>query len=284
MTVFVICLPGLTGKHKSPLPSILPIPRRIPNAIRHQMEYDEIVSHISSESTRIISIYGAPGCGKSSVANTVARDLHSPELPVYFLSVQGLRSKAELTSKLLSVVEQSASNDESLTSSLSVDVQVFQQFTKFSDRCVLVLDNADELLGSGLSNVKAEVMELLEELLMRNRNLTLVVPTLETLECLNLLSHDLKAVRIGPLDEALNLELANVSDSIKTTRSCISDGIVEQNIAQLRMSLDEFTECLNKSLLKIRGLPGIVNVLLLTFTTFRRYMFAKFTELYFLRL
>jgi len=215
----------------------------------------------------------------------VARDLHSPELPVYFLSVQGLRSKAELTSKLLSVVKQPTSNDESLTSSLSVDEQVFQQFTKFSDRCVLVLDNADELLGSGLSNVKAEVMELLEELLMRNRNLTLVVTTLETLECLNLLFQDLKAVRIGPLDEALKLKLANVSDSIKTMRSCISDGIVEQmNIAQLSMSLDEFTECLNNSLLKIRSLPGIVNVLLLTFTTFRRYMFAKFTELYFLRL
>jgi len=122
---------------------------------------------------------------------------------------------------------------------------------------VLVLDNADDLLGSGLLSVKEEVVELLEELLMRNRNLTLVVTTLESLEFLNLLSQDLKAVRSGPLDEALKLELASISDSVKTLKLCISsDGLAEKmNIAQLSMSLDECTECLNKSLLNIRGLP-----------------------------
>ena len=262
----------------------------VSNFVGRQKECDEFISHITPESTRIVSICGQPGCGKSSVAVAVAHDLQSQRLPVYYLSLRRVRTKAELTSKLLSLVKQPASNDETLTSSLSVDEQVFQRFTEFSDRCVLVLDNADDLLGSGLPSVKEEVVELLEELLIRNRNLTLVVTTLESLESLNLLSQDLKAVRIGPLDEALKLELASISDSVKTLRLCISsDGLAEKPAEKLilmsiAVSLDECTESFNNTLLKIRGLPGNVNVLLLTFTTFCGYMFAKFTELYFVRL
>jgi len=278
----------LSEDMRSSLPTTS-VPPMVYNFVCRQKECDEIISHITSESTRIVSIFGQPGCEKSSVAIAVAHDLQSQRLPVYYLSLRGVRTKSELTSKLLSLVKQPASNDESLTSSLSVDEQGFQRFTEFSDRCVLVLDNADDLLGIGLLSVKEEVVKLLEELLMRNRILTLVVTTLESLESLNLLSQDLKAVRSGPLDEALKLELASISDSVKTLRLCISsDGLAEKPAEKLyiALSLYECTECLNKSLLKIRGLPGNVNVLLLTFTTFCGYMFAKFTELYmyFLRL
>lgn len=188
--------------------------------------------------------------GKSSVAIAVAYDLQSRGLPVNFLSVRGLWSKAELTSKLLSLVEQPDSSDESSPSYLSGDEQVFQQFTELSDRCVLILDNADDLLGSGFLGMNLGVILLLEMFLRGNRNVTLVTTTRKPvgLRCFRSLDSQV-AVRIEPLDKTSSLNLvrgllpdANIFDcmqimevwpntpsAIKALCSCISDEGAELN-------------------------------------------------------
>ena len=148
-------------------------------------ECEEIVSHITSQSTRIVSISGSPGCGKSSIAIGVAHDLQSQGLSVCFLSLQGLASKYELTSKLLSFVRQSSSkNHTNASKDLSIDEQVLEHFSKVSEKCVVILDNADDVLG--LSNAKEEILPLLERMLVQNSNVKLIVTTRKHLELADL--------------------------------------------------------------------------------------------------
>lgn len=157
--------------------------------------YEEIISHITSQSTRIVSISGSPGCGKSSIAIGVAHDLQSQGLSVCFLSLQGLASKYELTSKLLSSFRQSSSKNHTNTNKdLSIDEQVLEHFSKVSEKCVVILDNADEVLG--LSNTKEEILPLLERILVQNSNVKLIVTTREHLELADLHSQGHHAVTL----------------------------------------------------------------------------------------
>ena len=203
------------------------LPPVVPNFTGRQRECEEIIAHVTSESTRILSIWGSPGFGKTSVAITVGHDLHSQGLLVYFISLQGLQSKADLTSKLLSLFRQPASNDQPYVQRLSLDDELCQIFTDISDRCVFILDNADDALESGLPKVKEEVMHLLEEILRRNEKVTFVVTTRESFEFMNLHFQGHQSVRIRPLDEASSQSLvhkllpsANTSDCVRITQIC----------------------------------------------------------------
>ena len=169
--------------------------------------YEEIISHITSQSSRIVSISGSPGCGKSSIAIGVAHDLQSQGLSVCFLSLQGLASKYELTSKLLSFFRQSSSKNHTNTNKdLSIDEQVLEHFSKVSEKCVVILDNADEVLG--LSNTKEEILPLLERILVQNSNVKLIVTTREHLE--------LKADLHSQAHHAVMLQLPRVTLAMKS--------------------------------------------------------------------
>ena len=172
-----------------------PLPPVAPYFTGCEKECEEIVSHVTSQSTRTVSIFGRPGCGKSFIAIAVAHDLQSRGLPVYYLSLQGLTSKSELTSKLLSFVRHSTSKNHT-NKDLSIDEQVLEHFSKVSENCVVILDNADDVLK--LSNTKEEILLFLERILVQNSNVKLIVTTREHLELADLHLQDHHSVLLQP--------------------------------------------------------------------------------------
>ena len=181
----------------------------VPNFTGRQSECEEIIRHVTAQSSRMVSIWGSPGFGKTSVAIAVGHKLQSQGLPVCWITLRGLQSKADLTSKLLSFVRQAFSHHQSSSQRLSLDDELCQLFSEISDRFVFILDNADDLLESGLPNVKEEVIGLLEEILRRNEKIKFIVTTRESLEFMKLHFQGHHGVRIRPLDETSSQLLVN---------------------------------------------------------------------------
>ena len=156
------------------------LPSMVPNFIGRQSEVEEIIGHVTSESTRLVSIWGSPGFGKTSVAIAVGHALQTQGLPVYWVSLRGLQSRAGLTSKILGLLRQPTINNQPSDERLSHDDEICQLFNKISEQSVFILDNADDLLESGWPKVKKEVMQLLEEILRQNPRVTCIVTTRES--------------------------------------------------------------------------------------------------------
>ena len=185
-----------------------PLPSVVPNFTGRQGECEEIIRHVSSESTRLVSIWGSPGFGKTSVAIAVGHALQSQGLPVYWVSLRGVGSKADLASKFLSFLRKPTTTQHS-GQRLSTDEEVWQLFSDVSKPSAFILDNFDDLLESGSPNAKEEVMQLLEEILGRNQMLTFVVTTRESLEYMDLHFQGHKGLRIRPLDKASAMTLVS---------------------------------------------------------------------------
>ena len=209
-----------------------------------------------------MSIWGSPGFGKTSVAINVGHHLQSEGLHVYFLSLRGLCSKADLISKLLSFLRQTSSTGPS-SQPLSLDDELCELFSRIVDHCVFILDNADHLFESGAADVKDEVVNILGEILGRNEQVTFILTTRESLEFMNIHFQGLQAVRIRPLDEHSSENLvhkllapnATSSDCNRITQICghvplaiklLCSSISEDN-AQPSQFLDEFTADKGKS-------------------------------------
>ena len=226
------------------------LPPMVPNFTGRQSECHEIVGLLASESTRIVSIWGSSGFGKRSVTITVGHDLQSQGLPVYWLSLRGLQSKGDFTSKLLSFIKRLAANKQPSAQYLSFDDELCQLFSEIANRCVLILDDADDLLESRFPEVKEEVIELLEEILLRSEKVTLAVTTRECLINSHFQGH--QSVRIGPLDEASSqilvhglLPNASTSDCTRIAQIC---GHVPLAIKLLCSSVSEENARLNQFL------------------------------------
>jgi len=141
---------------------------------------------MTSESTRLVSVWGSPGFGKTSVAIVVGHQLQARELPVFFLSLRGLKSKSDLTSKFLSLFRQARTLETNKLQDLSADDELCLIFDRLSDHCVIILDNADDLFECGAPNVKEEVFNLIEEILNRSDKVNFLLTTRESLPYLNL--------------------------------------------------------------------------------------------------
>ncbi|KAL9968432.1 hypothetical protein ACROYT_G026809 [Oculina patagonica] len=232
------------------------LPPKVKHFTGRQEECKEILSHMTSESdTRIVSIWGSPGFGKTSVAVAVGHHFHSQGLPVYFLSLRGLQSKADLASKLLSILRQPVISGQS-SQRLSLEDELCNLLTGISGSFLLILDNADELFASGVPKVKEEVIHLLEEILRRNERVKIAVTTRESLEFLNVHFQGHHAVRIRPLDNISSQKLvhdllpnASTSDSLKIAQICgnvplsiklMSNFISDDNALSVSQSLDDF--------------------------------------------
>ena len=164
---------------------------------------------MSSESTRLVSMWGSPGFGKTSVAIAVAHALQSQGLPVYWVSLRGVVFKADLASQFLSFLRKPTTTKQPSGQRLSIDEEVRQLFSDVSKPSAFILDNFDDLLESGSPNAKEEVMQLLEEILGRNQMLTFVVTTRESLEYMDLHFQGHKGLRIRPLDKASAMTLVS---------------------------------------------------------------------------
>ena len=198
----------------------------VPHFTGRRRECDLITGHVTSGSTRIVSIWGSPGFGKTSVATAIGHRLHSQGLPVYFLSLRGVQSNADLTSKLLSFFRRPTKNDQP-SQRLSLDDELLQYLSEISDAFVLILDNADELFGSGLPEVKTDFIHFLEDILRRTEKVTFVIATRESFEFMNVHFQGHQAVRIRPLEESSSQTLVNEllpdvgsSDCIRITQIC----------------------------------------------------------------
>ena len=215
----------------------------VPNFTGRQSECEEITGHVTSESTRLVSIWGSPGFGKTSVAIAVGHYLQSQGLPVCWVSLRGQKSKADLTSKLLSFVTPSFSNDQPSFSQLSLDDQLCLLLSEISDQFVFILDNADDLLEDGEPGVKKEVIGLLKEILRRSKAITFFVTTRESLDFLNVDLQGHQSVRIRPLDEVSATRLvkavlpaAKSSDCTRILQIC---GLVPFAIKLMCSSISE---------------------------------------------
>ena len=202
------------------------LPPMVPHFTGRQRECDEITGHVTSESTRIVSIWGSPGFGKTSVATAVGHRLHSHGLPVYFLSLRGVQSRAELSSKLLSLFRRPATNDQP-SQRLSLHDELYRVLSEISDPFALILDNADEFFGSGVPEVKEDFIHFLEDILRRTEKVTFVLTTRESFEFMNVHFQGHQAVRIRPLDGSSSQTLVNEllpnagpSDCIRITQIC----------------------------------------------------------------
>ena len=223
--------------------SLPSLPAMVPNFTGRQSECEEITGYVTSESTRLVSIWGSPGFGKTSVAIAVGHDLQSKGMPVCWLSLRELKSKTDLTSKLLSFVKPSVRNDHPSFSYPSLDDQLCLLLSEISDRSIFILDNADNLLEDGEPGVKKEVTGLLKEILRRTKATIFALTTRESLGFLNLDLHGHQSVRIRPLVEESAMILvkallptASSSDCKRILQIC---GLVPFAIKLLCSSISE---------------------------------------------
>ena len=181
----------------------------VPLFTGRKTECEEITGHLTSGSARIVSIWGSPGIGKTSVAITVGHHLHSLGLPVYYLSLRGLQSKVDLASKLLSLLKLPIASEQQRQQYSSIDDEISYLFSEFSEPFTIILDNADELLTGG-QEVKEDITNFLADILRQSEKLTLVITTREYLKFMNVQFQSHKGVRISPLDEHSSQSLVHL--------------------------------------------------------------------------
>ena len=180
----------------------------VPHFTGRQKECEEIHGHVTSGSTRIVSIWGSPGFGKTSVAIAVGHHLLLQGVSVYYLSLRGLQSKADVASKLLSLFRRPVQSDQPNQQRLSIDDELCYLLSGVSDYFTIILDNADDLLSGG-PKMKEDFTHFLAEILRRAERVKFVITTRESLEYLNVQFQGHQAVRINPLDEPSSQSLVN---------------------------------------------------------------------------
>ena len=216
-----------------------------------------------------MSIWGSPGFGKTSVATEVGHQLQTEGLPVYFFSMRGLLSKADLTTQLLSFFKRHSTKDQ-MPQRMSIEDELSLFLSDISGEFVMILDNADDLVESGAPNVKEDFINLLEVILSQFKNLTFLLTTRESLEFMNVHFQGHQAVRIGPLHESFSQTLvggllpkATASDCSNIAKICgfvplamklLCSSIAEDN-AQPTQFLVSFKESIEDNLFELLDNP-----------------------------
>ena len=125
-------------------------------------------------------------------------------LAVYYLSVRGLQSTADLASKLLSLLRRPS--DQQNQRLLSIEDELFHQLCKMSEPFTIILDNADELLSGG-RKMKEHFAHFLQDVFKLAEEATFVTATRECLELMKMQFQGYQAIRICPLDESSSQNL-----------------------------------------------------------------------------
>ena len=195
----------------------------VPHFTGREEECNDVIAHVTNEATRLVSIWGSPGFGKTSTAIAIGHRLQAQGLPVYFISLRGLRLKSDLTSRFLGLFTHSATASQRLTA----DDELCSILAQIANPFVFILDNADDLFESGLPNVKEEVVDLIGEILNCSHKVTFLLTTRESCQFLNLRFKGHNALRIRELDEQSSSKLvqellpeASKSDCIKVRQIC----------------------------------------------------------------
>ena len=184
---------------------------------------------------------------------------------MYFFSMRGLLSKADLTTQLLSFFKRHSTKDQ-MPQRMSIEDELSLFLSDISGEFVMILDNADDLLESGAPNVKEDFINLLEVILSQFKNLTFLLTTRESLEFMNVHFQGHQAVRIGPLQESFSQTLvgqllprATATDCSNIAKICgfvplamklLCSSIAEDN-AQPTQFLVSFKESIEDNLLEL---------------------------------
>ena len=156
------------------------IPDEIPNFVGREKACKSIEDHLTDSVTRLVNVWGPPGFGKTSAAIRVAHRLQKKNIPVYFASLRGMESKEDLVSKLLSMFV-----DNKQVGRISLSHFSIQCLQRVQNPFVLMLDNADDLLGSGDTKRNDQVLQFIEEILTHCKQIKLLLTTRESLDYLN---------------------------------------------------------------------------------------------------
>ena len=132
-----------------PKPFLLPM---VPHFTGRQTECEEVVSHMISESTQLVTISGTPRLKRQG-------------LPVYFLSLRNAKTTNDLMSKLLSICGHSLSETGEKQLSRPID-DLCRRLSVVPSNVFIVLDNADDLFQG--SKQTTEVLDLLENVFLRD--------------------------------------------------------------------------------------------------------------------
>lgn len=187
------------------------MPDKIPHFVGRQEECGAVLNHLTNGDTRLVDIWGPPGFGKTSLAINVAHHLREMKIPVYFASLRGMKSKDKLVSKLLSIF-----TDAKQAFYVSPSHWLIQCLQQLEKTFVLILDNADDLLESGDSEVKDDFLRFAEEILAQCSQIKVLFTTRERLDYLR---HKLPIhqERVGVLDEVSSVSL------VQSLLPCVSD-------------------------------------------------------------
>ena len=116
-----------------------------PNAcdfIGREREIEKIASHLKSPLTRVVSIHGPPGSGKSEVAIAVGQNLKSEGKAIYYIDLTDVNTEHDLISAILRFF-----SHQSLGPLQPLDF-LLKQFSLIKDSVspYFIIDNADSLL------------------------------------------------------------------------------------------------------------------------------------------
>lgn len=207
-------------------------------------ECEEIMHHLSSESTRIVSIFGPPGFGKSQVAIAVGNDLKFQGKTVYHLELRRVQNKKELISKLLCNFNVSPN-----CRNLEPEDSLSYQFSQVDDHLYFILDNTDRLLEP---NVRDEVISLIKEILTTFSNVTFIVTTRESPAFSHLESLGQKLIKVGSLGmfycQTLVQKLIPGSSDVERKKIAQLCGYMPLAIILMCRSINESKKPLNEAI------------------------------------
>ena len=173
---------------------------------------------------------------------------------MYYLSLRGLQSTADLSSKLLSLFRRPVASEQQNQQHPSIDNELSHLFSELSEPFTIILDNANELLSEG-PNAKEDFTHFLANILRRNEKVAFVITTRESLELLNVQFQGHQGVRISPLDERSSQNRVNellpdetFSDCKRISKICghvplamkLLCSFISEDDAELGQVLDDF--------------------------------------------
>ena len=193
----------------------------IPHFTGRDKECDDIINHLTTQPTRLVSVWGSPGFGKTSVATTVGHMLDSKGSVVQFTCLRKVKTVNDMAQKILNVSKQN--DQEPSKQRTSARDRVLQWLSSISRPLFLFFDNADDLLES-----KDEFLQFLREILTSSKDVKLLCTTQTSLEDAN---YDVPtaSVRIRPLDNSSSRRLVQAllpsvpDDGIESIRKVSGD-------------------------------------------------------------
>lgn len=173
------------------------VPPLIPDFVGRNEECEAVSNSMMSQSTRLFSIWGSPGFGKTSTAIAIGNQLKYQRESVYYFSFRGVNTMKEFISKLLGLFGRST---ELLKRNVNITPadELLRAFRSINARVFVILDNIDDLLTS--SDKKEAVLNFTTDVLHRCPNVCFLTTTRESLEFISLRLQGFDTLRLKPLD------------------------------------------------------------------------------------